>query len=88
VLDVAGGTENAELAAARRFGEVTYTDYVPAFLDRARQRAAAEGLPVVIQEVDAENLPYADASFDVVLSAVGAMFTPNQEQVARELMRA
>ncbi len=87
VLDVAGGTGNASLAAARRFGEVTCTDYVPALLDRARQRAEAEGLPITIQEADAENLPFADASFDVVLSAIGAMFAPDQEQVAHELLR-
>ena len=87
VLDVAGGTGNAALAAARRFGEVTCTDYVPALLERARQRAEAEGLPIAIQEADAENLPFSDASFDVVLSAIGAMFAPNQEQVARELLR-
>lgn len=87
VLDVAGGTGNASLAAARRFGEVTCTDYVPELLGRTRQRAEAEGLPMAIQEADAENLPFADASFDVVLSAIGAMFAPDQEQVARELLR-
>ncbi len=87
VLDVAGGTGNAALAAARRFGEVTCTDYIPAFLERARRRADAEGLAIEIQEADAENLPFPDASFDVVLSAIGAMFAPNQEQVARELLR-
>lgn len=87
VLDVAGGTGNASLAAARRFGNVTCTDYVPALLERARQRAEAEGVAMTIQEADAENLPFADASFDVVLSTFGAMFAPNQEQVARELLR-
>src|SRR5688572_24751605 len=66
VLDVAGGSGNAALAAARRFGEVTCTDYVPALLDRARLRADAEGLPMTIREADAEQLPFGDASFDVV----------------------
>ena len=87
VLDVAGGSGNAALAAARRFGEVTCTDYVPELLERARQRAEAEGLPLTTQEADAEQLPFPDASFDVVLSTFGAMFAPNQEQVARELLR-
>jgi ubiquinone/menaquinone biosynthesis C-methylase UbiE len=87
VLDVADGNGNAALAAARRFGEVTCTDYAQASFDRARQSAAAEGLPVAIQETDAENLPYSDASFDVVVPAIVAMFAPNQVQVARELMR-
>lgn len=87
VLDVAGGTGNLSLAAARRFGVVTCTDYVPELLERARQRADIEGLPMTIQEADAENLPFDDGAFDVVLSALGAMFAPKQEQVARELLR-
>ncbi len=87
VLDVAGGTGNASLAAARRFAEVTCTDYVPELLERAQLRAEVEGLAVTFQVADAEELPFADASFDVVLSTFGAMFAPNQEQVARELLR-
>src|SRR5215470_1402722 len=87
VLDVAAGNGNATLAAARRFAEVVSTDYVGALLDRARARTEADGLSAAFQEADAENLPFADASFDVVLSTFGVMFTPNQEQAARELLR-
>ncbi|MBA2519416.1 MAG: methyltransferase domain-containing protein [Chloroflexia bacterium] len=87
VLDVATGSGNAALAAARRFGEVTGIDYVPALLDRARERAQAERLAATFAPGDAEALPYPDASFDVVLSVVGVMFAPNQEQAARELLR-
>jgi ubiquinone/menaquinone biosynthesis C-methylase UbiE len=87
VLDVAAGNGNATLAAARRFADVVSTDYVGALLERGRERAAAERLPVAFQEADAENLPFADASFDVVLSTFGVMFTPDQERAARELMR-
>jgi SAM-dependent methyltransferase len=74
-------------AAARRWGDVTSTDYVPALLERARERAAAERLPVTFQEANAEQLPFADSSFDVVLSVFGVMFTPHQEQAAHELLR-
>ncbi|SRR5579871_1054892 len=87
VLDVAAGNGNATLAAARRFAEVVSADYVGALLDRGRERAAAERLSVTFQEADAEALPFADASFDVVLSTFGVMFTPNQEQAAKELKR-
>jgi SAM-dependent methyltransferase len=87
VLDVASGSGNAALAAARRFCDVTSTDYVPALLDDARRRAEADGFPMAFQEADAENLPFEDASFDVVLSTFGAMFAPDHEQVARELVR-
>jgi SAM-dependent methyltransferase len=87
VLDVACGHGNAALAASRRFCQVTGIDYVPALLDRARQRAQAEGLEATFQEGDAEDLPFPDASFDVVLSACGAMFAPDQEQTASELLR-
>jgi SAM-dependent methyltransferase len=87
VLDVAAGNGNATLAAARRWADVTSTDYVPELLERARERAAAERLPVTFQEADAENLPFSDGSFDVVLSVFGVMFTPNQAQAAAELLR-
>jgi SAM-dependent methyltransferase len=87
VLDVAAGNGNATLAAARRFADVVSTDYVTALLDRGRQRARAEGLDVLFQQADAEALPFPDASFDVVLSTFGVMFTPKQEQAARELIR-
>jgi ubiquinone/menaquinone biosynthesis C-methylase UbiE len=87
VLDVAAGNGNASLAAARRFADVVSTDYVKSLLDRARARADAEGLPIVFEEADAEALPYEPASFDVVLSTFGVMFTPNQQRAARELLR-
>jgi SAM-dependent methyltransferase len=87
VLDVACGHGNAALAAARRFCQVTGIDYVPTLLERARQRAQAEGLEVTFQEGDAEALPFADGSFDVVLSTCGAMFAPDQERTAAELLR-
>ena len=87
VLDVAAGNGNATLAAARRFAEVVSTDYVPALLERGAERAKAERLPVTFQQADAEALPFDDASFDVVLSTFGVMFTPDQEQAARELLR-
>src|SRR6059058_3696213 len=87
VLDVAAGNGNATLAAARRWAQITSTDYVAALLERGRARAAAERLTVTFQEADAEDLPFADGSFDVVLSVFGVMFTPNQEQAAQELLR-
>ena len=87
VLDVAAGNGNATLAAARRFAHVTSTDYVGALLERGRERAAAERLQVTFREADAEALPFADALFDVALSTVGVMFTPNQPQAAAELLR-
>jgi ubiquinone/menaquinone biosynthesis C-methylase UbiE len=87
VLDVAAGNGNATLAAARRFADVTATDYVPELLDRARVRAEADHLPVTFQVADAERLPFPDASFDVALSTFGVMFAPNQLQAASELVR-
>ncbi len=87
VLDVAAGNGNATLAAARRWADVTSTDYVPALLELGRARALAERLPVTFQEADAEALPFAESTFDVVLSVFGVMFTPNQEQAAHELLR-
>ncbi|MCK1719409.1 class I SAM-dependent methyltransferase [Bradyrhizobium sp. 141] len=87
VLDVAAGNGNATLAAARRWCDVTSTDYVPALLERGRERAAAEHLPVEFREADAEALPFADASYDFVLSTFGVMFTPDQDKAASELAR-
>ena len=74
-------------AAARRWCDVTSTDYVPALLERGRERAAAERLDIEFREADAEALPFADASFDVVVSTFGVMFTPDQERAAAELIR-
>jgi len=87
VLDVAAGNGNATLAAARRWADVTSTDYVPALLERGRARASADGLPVKFEQADAENLPYADCSFDVVMSTFGVMFTPDQDKSAAEMAR-
>jgi SAM-dependent methyltransferase len=87
VLDVAAGNGNASLAAARRWCDVTSTDYVPSLLESGRLRARAEGHSIAFQEADAENLPFADASFDAVLSTFGVMFTPNQDKAAAELAR-
>jgi len=87
VLDVAAGNGMVTLAAARRWCDVTSTDYVPALLEQGRARAAAEGVPVAFMEADAECLPFDDASFDVIVSTFGVMFTPNQPQAASELLR-
>jgi ubiquinone/menaquinone biosynthesis C-methylase UbiE len=87
VLDVAAGNGMVSLAAARRWCDVTSTDYVPALLECGRARAAADGLSIEFKEADAEALPFGDASFDVVVSTFGVMFTPNQAQAASELAR-
>src|SRR2546423_549568 len=87
VLDIAAGNGNATLAAARRFARVTSTDYVPALLDKGRQRALAEGLSVDFQTADVEALPFGDGSFDVVLSTFGAMFAPDHARTAGEMLR-
>ena len=87
VLDVAAGNGNATLAAARRGAEVVSTDYVGALLERGRARAAAEGLQARFEEADAEQLPYENGRFDVVLSTFGVMFTPDQSRAASELAR-
>jgi ubiquinone/menaquinone biosynthesis C-methylase UbiE len=87
VLDVAAGNGNVTLAAARRWCEVVSTDYVPSLIERGRLRAAADGLSVEFMEEDAEALSFADATFDVVVSTFGVMFTPNQDKAAAELLR-
>jgi len=87
VLDVAAGNGNVSLAAARRWCDVTATDYVPALLERARERAEAERLRIAFQEADAEALPFHDRSFDVVVSTFGVMFTPDQDRAAVEMIR-
>ena len=88
VLDVAAGNGNATLAAARRWCEVTSTDYVPALLERARERAAAERLHgIEFREADVEALPFDDGRFDVVLSTFGCMFAPNPQRTAAEMLR-
>jgi len=87
VLDVAAGNGNATLAAARRWCDVTSTDYVSSLLESGQARARAEGLVIEFQQADAENLPFPDASFDAVMSTFGVMFTPNQDKAASELAR-
>lgn len=87
VLDVAAGSGNASLAAARRWCDVIATDYVPELLARARECADAERLRIEFREADAEHLPFSEESFDVVLSTFGVMFAPDQDRAAAELLR-
>lgn len=87
VLDVATGSGNAAISAARRFCEVTGTDYVPELIQQANRRAEVEGMEITFEVGDAEELPYPDASFDVVLSTIGVMFAPDQEKAASEMLR-
>jgi ubiquinone/menaquinone biosynthesis C-methylase UbiE len=87
VLDVAAGNGNVTLAAARRWCEVTSTDYVESLLELGRRRAQAEGLQVKFRVADAEDLPFADASFDAVVSTFGGMFSPDQDRTAAEMVR-
>lgn len=87
VLDVACGSGNAALNAARRYCDVSGIDYVPALVERASKRAEAELLDIDFRIGDAQALPFADASFDAVLSVFGIMFAPDQEKTARELLR-
>ena len=87
VLDVACGTGNQSIPAARTGADVTGVDIAPNLIEQARKRAADENLKVQFDEGDAENLPYADAEFDVVMTMFGAMFAPRPERVAAELVR-
>src|SRR4051812_42899613 len=88
VLDVACGSGNGSIAAARRaWGNTTGVDFVPALLERGRQRAATEGLEVEFVEGDAQELPFGDGEFDVTMSIFGAMFAPDQQRTASELLR-
>jgi ubiquinone/menaquinone biosynthesis C-methylase UbiE len=87
VLDVAAGNGNVTLAAARRWCDVTSTDYVSSLLERGRERAKAERLDIAFREADAEALPFQPASFDVVVSTFGVMFTADQDKAAAELLR-
>ena len=87
VLDVATGSGNAALAAARLGCDAVGIDYVPSLLDRGRARAEAEGLSVEFLEGDAESLPFPDDSFDAVTSVLGSMFAPDHDQAAAELLR-
>ncbi|NKB57598.1 MAG: methyltransferase domain-containing protein [Alphaproteobacteria bacterium] len=87
VLDVAAGNGNFTLAAARRWAKVTSTDYVEGLLARSEECADAERLDVAYQVADAEDLPFAEATYDTVASTFGVMFTPNQEKAASEMLR-
>lgn len=87
VLDVACGTGNLAIPAAHKGAAMTGIDIAPNLLEQARQRAEVDGLKIQFDEGDAEQLPYADASFDLVMSMFGAMFAPRPERVAAELMR-
>jgi SAM-dependent methyltransferase len=87
VLDVAAGTGNASLPAARAGARVTASDLTPALLDAGRRRAEADGLELDWVEADAERLPFEDGSFDVVMSCIGVMFAPHHREAADELVR-
>lgn len=87
VLDVAAGNGNATLAAARRFAQVTSSDYVPHLLEKGAARAKADGYDIRFQVADAEALPFDDGAFDVAISTFGAMFTPQHLRTAREMTR-
>src|SRR6185295_18168206 len=86
VVDVAAGSGNTAIAAARRGCDVVALDYVPALLERGRRRAAAEGLVIDFRDGDAEKLPLPDGTFDVALSTFGVMFTADHARAANELL--
>jgi ubiquinone/menaquinone biosynthesis C-methylase UbiE len=87
VLDIAAGNGNASLAFARRWCDVTSTDFVESLLEQGKARAEAEALDIVFKVADAEWLPFEDGAFDAVVSTFGAMFTPNQQATATEMLR-
>ena len=87
VLDVAAGTGNASIPAAQRGATVTASDLTPELFDAGRRRAQAAGVELEWAEADAEHLPFGDASYDVVMSSIGAMFAPHHQPVADELVR-
>ena len=87
VLDVGAGTGNASIPAAERGAEVVASDLTPELFEAGRQRAAAAGVELEWAEADAENLPFEDDSFDYVISTIGAMFAPQHQAVADELVR-
>ena len=87
VLDVAAGTGNASIPAAERGASVTASDLTPELLEAGRRHAESNGLELEWVEADAENLPFDDESFDVVMSSIGAMFAPHHQEVADELIR-
>ena len=87
VLDVAAGTGNASIPAAEAGARVTASDLTPELFDAGRERAEAKGVQLDWVEADAENLPFKDASFDVVMSSIGAMFAPHHQEVADEMVR-
>ena len=87
VLDVAAGTGNASLPAAARGARVTASDLTPELLEEGRRRAQAQGLQLEWMEADAEQLPFDESSFDVVMSSIGVMFAPHHQAAADELVR-
>ena len=87
VLDVAAGTGNASIPAAQRGAEVTASDLTPELFEAGRRRAESESVELEWVEADAENLPFEDGSFDVVMSSIGVMFAPHHQQAADELVR-
>lgn len=87
VLDVAAGTGNAAVPAALTGADVIASDLAPELFEAGRAFAARNGVTLTWEEADAENLPYADAAFDVVLSCIGVMFAPRHQRAADELVR-